>query len=273
MNTSTLFIDESGKSSLADQENQPFLITGVVLDNTELGTVEGYFRYIKRKYNIPAKESFHSYHIYEHPGKKLPDSQLILLSQNLADFIDTIPIDINVVYIDKQEFRSALGVKTLDDFKGSKERKEMKDFPYRALASFLFGCFGKYLDEKGHIGQIIADSRKGGDYQLLKTLHLCKEKVIPFNPGYREAVKDRVTAICFAEKGFLSGGLEITDIISYISYHRIKRLILANKSKGSDLLWKAIRKRKKMFVKIDKNKVRRFFNLKKGEVHKYLKST
>ena len=60
MTKSTLFIDESGKSSLADQNNRPFLLTGVILDNQEIQTVEGYFNYIKLKFGLSTNTSLNA---------------------------------------------------------------------------------------------------------------------------------------------------------------------------------------------------------------------
>jgi len=268
---STLFIDESGKSSLAEEENQPFILTGVILGDSEIPAVEGFFNYIKRKNGIDPDKPFHSYHIFEHPRTKISPTQAKVLSNTLAEYISLIPIEINVVVINKNEFKSALGIKSKDDFKGTRERKEMRQYPYRVMASYLFGWFGKELETSKSIGQIIADSRKASDHELLKTLHLCKEGLIPYNIGYKEAVKDKITAICFAEKGFLSGGLEITDLISYVTFFKARRLLHTVNNLGIDNIWNQIAKLGK-FRKIDEIMVRRFFDIKKGEVHKYLKN-
>lgn len=240
-NTATLFIDESGKSSLVEQADNPFLITGVILNDGESKTIEGYFNYIKLKFGIDPNKPFHSYHIYEHPNHKLSNSQLLSLSAHLADYISLIPISINISYVNKQIFKNAIGVTSENDFKGSSERKEMKNFPYRVLAALHFALFGMYLQKNDCVGQIIADSRRGGDHQLLKTLDLCKEKQVPFSAAHLEAINKKVTAICFAEKGFLSGGLEITDLISFVTYFRVRRLISTQKDIGLDLIWEQIR--------------------------------
>lgn len=269
-NLATLFIDESGRSSLAEVESEPFVLTGVILENREIQTVEGFFSYIKRKFGIFIDKPFHSYDIYENPKSKLKDSDLLLLSNSLAEFISLIPIQIYLVIINKNEFKLALGVKTNEDFKGSAERKEMRNYPYRVMASFLFAMFGKYLEKDNSLGQIIADSRRGADHQLLKTLNLCKEGVVPFKEEYVKAVKNSLTALCFAEKGFLSGGLEVTDLISYVSFVRYKRL-LSQQNNGLMNIWEQIKKKAKENM-ITEELVRRFFNIKKDEVHKYLKS-
>lgn len=267
----TLYLDESGKSSLAEQENEPFIITGVILNDDEINTVEGYFQYIKRKYEpIALDKPFHSYEIFENPKTKLDDAQLRQLSANLAEFISLIPITINVTVISKNEFKLALGVKSVDDFKGDKKRKEMKDYPYRLMAAYHFEIFARYLDKEDKIGQILADSRRGADAQLLKTLNLCKESRVKFNQGYARAVKTRIQAISFAEKNFLSGGLEITDLISYVSFFRARRILSQHEEIGVKKIWEVIRSRAK-FKKFSKANVRKFFEIKKDGVHKNLK--
>lgn len=266
----TLYIDESGKSSLKEQAENPFIMTGVIIDDSEIKSVEGYFDYIKRKFGIPVEKPFHSYHIYEHPDEKLSDSRLIELSKLLADFISLIPAEIRIVEISKSEFKNALGVKSDDDFKGSSEKKRLPDFPYRVMSSDLFGWFAKYLDDHDSIGQIICDSRRGADKHLLSTLNACKEGHVPYTDGeISKKINDLVTAICFSEKNFLSGGLEITDLISFIAYFRVRRLITANKHIGVDKLWDEINSLTDI-TRINEDEVRRYFGIKKGEVHKYL---
>jgi hypothetical protein len=271
MNTiSTLYIDESGKSSLAESTNDPFVLTGVIVDDSELSCIEGFFSYIKRKYKIDTNEPFHSYHIYEDPTSKLTDNQLKKLSEGLAEFLSLIPIEIRTIITDKAEFNKALGVKNIDEFKGCKERREMRGFPYRVMASDLFAWFASYLQHNDLNGQILADSRRGADHQLLKTLDLCKEGHVPYKlNSITTAIKERISAICFAEKNFLSGGLEITDLASYITFFHTRRLIQQNKNKGLDILWKSLRKKMKK-ITVEKKAVKRYFDIKKGEVHKYL---
>lgn len=269
---STLYIDESGKSSLAEEENNPFIITGVVLDDIEINSVEGFFTYIKRKFNINPDLPFHSYHIYEHPTSKLSDNELLSLSRVLADFVSLIPIKVRILEIDKNEFKQALGVRSNEDFKGSSQRKEIPNFPYRVMATDLFAWFGKYLHKKNMQGQIIADSRRGADHHLLNTLNMCKNGNVPFTTNeLTQYINEKVNAICFSEKNFLSGGLEITDLISYVSYFRVRRLLSQNENIGIDLIWKEI-SQKTNILKVDKAAIKRFFGIKKNEVHKYLKS-
>src|SRR5947209_3774202 len=118
---STLYIDESGKSSLVEITEEPFILTGVILDQEEKSPVEGFFNYIKRKYSINPNIPFHSYDIFENPEKRtLSDNDAASLLASLADFISLIPIKIYIAAINKKQFKSALGIASVDELKGSK---------------------------------------------------------------------------------------------------------------------------------------------------------
>lgn len=273
MKHSTLFIDESGKSSLAELKNDPFILTGVILDDEEIASIQGYFNYIKRKYNIDPTQPFHSYHIFECPETKISEANAKSLVLNLADFISLIPITIKVFTVNKVIFRKALGVNSIEDLKGSSERKEIREFPYRIMASKLFHGFAKYLRNTESIGQIVADSRVGGDYQLIKTLTVCKDLNRPLGAQEAKLIKEKCTAICFAEKNFLSGGVEITDLISYVCFFHARRMMKQMNGIKLGKLWYEIKKKmdENDLDTINEEDIRTFFTIKKGEVHKYLK--
>ena len=275
MKHSTLFLDESGKSSLAEKQNEPFVLTGVILDENEIIPVEGFFNYIKRKYEIDTVKPFHSYDIFENPGSKLLRVKARSLMETLTDFIALIPIKVYIVSVDKASFKQALGVKSNDDFKGSTERKEMKDYPYRIMSSVIFKWFAAYLRNADSIVQIVVDSRRGGDFQLLKSLNLCKDLKGPLGITAAKLIRDRCTAICFAEKYFLSGGLEITDLISYTSFFHAKSSISTMDHIKLNLAWNQIRKRlpNKNLTQLTTNQVKNFFKVGQDGVHKYLKSS
>jgi hypothetical protein len=274
MKHSTLFIDESGKSSLVEKANEPFLLTGVILDTEEITPVEGFFNYIKRKHEIELSHPFHCYDIFENPRSKLTDTKAKAVIGSIAEFISLIPIKIMVISIDKAEFRKALGVKSDEDLKGSKERREMREYPYRIMSSILFKWFADYLETTGGIGQIIVDARRGGDYQLLKTLNLCKDPNGPLDKKSAQLIKDRCNAICFAEKNFLSAGLEITDLVSYVSFFYSRRLLSSMNSINLRRVWQQIKSvlEGKDLYKLNAKEVKVFFKVGSDGVHKYLKT-
>ncbi len=275
MKHSTLFIDESGKSSLAEVANDPFILTGVILDDKEITSIEGFFNYIKRKYDIDQSKPFHSYHIFESSKTKLSDKRAASLIISLAEFISLIPITIAVISTNKQMFRNTLGISSMKDFKGSVERKELREFPYRIMAAQHFHRFANYLKTNNSVGQIISDSRIGGDYQLIRTLTLCKDMYGPLGKEDSQLIKEKCTALCFAEKNFLSGGVEITDLISYVSFFHARRMMNSMAHINLEKLWTEIKEKmiRNDLKQITEEEIRSFFSIKKGEVHKYLKST
>ncbi|HSW96827.1 MAG TPA: DUF3800 domain-containing protein [Candidatus Saccharimonadales bacterium] len=273
-NLSTLYIDESGKSSLLEKAEEPFILTGVILEETEKSAIEGFFNYIKLKYGINPAIPFHSYDIFENPQSRLTDTQLASLAEKLADFISLIPIKVHIAAINKRQFKSVLGITSDNDFKGSREKKEMTEYPYRVCACILFRWFAKSLKSNTAIGEIIVDARRGGDYQLVKTLYASKQ----INNGYMDAesarlIADKCTAICFAEKRFLSGGLELTDLISYVAFFHARRKMSSMSRVKLDLIWGEVKKKlyRKNLDKVSDERIRNFFRLNQGEVHKYLK--
>jgi hypothetical protein len=270
---STLFIDESGLSSLAEIQNNPFILTGIILDDTEVLKIEGFFNYIKLKYGIDQDKPFHSYDIYEDPRQKIPDASARALSKTLADFISLIPIRIKVIKVDKEKFKKALGVVSNEDFKGDSARKSIKEFPYKISSSLLFKWFASYLKQKDRRGQIIVDSRISGDIELLKALNESKNpKLSRLSPVDQRLIKNRCKAICFAEKGYLSGGLEITDLISYTTYAYVRKKLSKMSGQGIDLIWNEIKERidDQDVYELSDQEIKKFFKVDESGKYKLL---
>lgn len=274
MNRSILFIDESGTSSLLKESKEPFILTGVILEDREVNIIEGFFNYIKLKYSINVNEPFHSFNVFEDSNTKLPTAKAKDLITKLSDFISFIPIKLRILSVDRSMFRNALGVKSLEDFKFDSKRKELKDFPYRIMASHLFKWFAEHLESEGSIGEIVVDAKKGGDAQLIKTLYLCKDCLDVFDDSTRNLIRKKCTSICFAEKYCLSGGLEIADIISFTAFQHARRSMPAFKEIRLNKVWNEVRDRlpEKSLERLSEEDVRCFFKIEKDGVHKYLRN-
>ena len=273
MHKHTLFIDESGKSSLAEKADEPFILTGVILKEEDINTVEGFFNYIKRKYQIDSSTPFHSYDLFENSKLKMTDIKAKKLLNTIAEFISLIPIKVSVFSIGKSIFKSSLGVKTENDLKGTANKRAMREFPYRIMSSRLFAWFAEYLNISDSIGQIIVDARVGGDQQLLRTLNTCKDPNGPIDKNISKLIKEKCNAICFAEKYFFSGGLEITDLISYTSFFHARKKMNSMSSIGLQTVWKEIRKNlsDNSLKKLGKRDIKKFFGVGRDGVHPYLK--
>lgn len=271
---STLFLDESGKATLTDPKYDVFLLTGIILDDEEVNNIESYFSYIKRRFDLNENEPFHSYDIFEGPKRNSLDRNKKLASL-IADFIETIPAEITICVVDKPGVKQGLGVTSDQQFKGENKLKknEVKESPYKIAASTLFHRFAKHLNNQNRTGMIITDSRRGADAQLLKTLELCKLESGPLKEESTGLVKDHVSAICFAEKNYLSGGIEIADLISYTLFFELRNMRDTGKKLGLDELRKVIKQKIKKgnYYSIGEKETRKFFKLKKNEVHEGLK--
>lgn len=267
----TLFLDESGKSSLMDLDQTVFLLAGVLLEDSEIKVVEGFFKYIKRKHGLDPEEPFHSYHAFEHPDERLSAREALQMSVALADFLSLIPVEILVAHTDKREFRKALGAKQDADLKGSSYRKSLREYPYRIMAARIFSWFAGRLEALGKRGQIICDARRGGDHQLLRTLYLCKEGHFPAGNWMIPSQIDRgISSISFVEKGYGSGGLEITDLVSYISFFNLTGALGKTRNKGFQRIWEEIASKARL-VSVETPLIQEFFEINKDGVHKYLR--
>jgi hypothetical protein len=176
-----------------------------------------------------------------------------------------------VLQIDKKVFKKAIGLKNIDQCKGSKKRKAIPKLPYQLTVTQLFKWFAETLESKKHVGQVIVDSSRRYNTSILKTWNLCQEEHLPtIKGGVSKLIKNHVTALCFAEKNFLSGGLEITDLISYTTFFGVRELLSKNKKIGIPLIWGKIRERKVIRL-IEEEEIKEFFGIKKGEAYKDLK--
>lgn len=107
-----LLVDESGKPDFKDPTFRHFLLAGVMIPESELRIVSGYFSYIKRKHKLRLDEPFHTYDLLENPTTKMPTQQARQFVTSMTDFISTCPINVFLIHTDKvrfqEKFRSEL---------------------------------------------------------------------------------------------------------------------------------------------------------------------
>lgn len=182
--------------------------------------------------------------------------------------------NLKIYQIDKRKFKKALGIKNLDDLKGSQERKQLKDFPYRLMFAYFLAWFAKNLQNDGDIGDIICDSRHGADKNMIDTMDFSISPDCTLSGEIKAVIKNRCAAICFAKKSFLSGSLELTDLLSFVSFFRARKMLTKVSHLGLNLVWKAIKSKmeKNKIIMISEKEVRKFFGIAQRGVHKYLKT-
>jgi len=242
-----LYLDESGCSSLTDYVSKKFLLTGVMIDTKEDIEISAYFNFIKRKYGIPVNYPFHSHDIFENKRSPsyLTNTNAKDVISSLAEFIDITPIKFKVFMLNKNKLRRFFGFKR-DSFKGiPRDRRKDKEIGYDILASRLIFWFAHELEKKSAKGEIVADSRRKSDVILLDSYLNCQMSS-SFNESdisilAREA-RNNITSIKFEKKTGLCGGLEIADLISYVSFLAENNRLKKSSAKNISVLWKVVKK-------------------------------
>lgn len=244
-----LYIDESGVANLCDHQSKFFVLSAIVIEEKINRELAAYFSFIKKRYKLPEEKNFHTVGLFEDRKSDfyLSDSKCKSFCFSLAEFIETSPLLISASCINKDYLRQLLKMPEVYGFKGSKEHNEDKDIGYEILARQVFLEFSKFLKQKNAQGTITAESRRGADYQLLKTFLFCQEPN-QFNHsvrlrGYSQELRQRVFSIRFENKQGLNAGLEMADIISYLAYQKAARNLAASERRGSKILWRAIEKK------------------------------
>ena len=250
----TMYLDESGIADLTDKQYPDFLLTGLVLDHDEDSEVSAYFNFIKRKYRLDGERSFHAYDLFENKTSKfyLPDTRAKKLCESLSELINIAPLSISITSLNKAELRNFLNIQGDDDFKGSEQKKRDKELAYEVLSTHLFFWFGSLTKKEHARGALVAESRRNADHTLLRTYLRCKEPDT-FQLGVLKKscndLRGSITSIRFENKIGVWPGLELADLISYVSFLKLYGRIQKFKHRGLTLLWASVEK------KIEKDKI------------------
>lgn len=257
-----LYVDESGIASLTNKTAKYFILTGLLIDSSKNSEISAYFSFIKRKCNLNPPDNFHSYDLFE--NKKSQE-----ISEILSSFITTTPLRYNIVMLNKYKLKRYFGFNS-NYFKGSQERKKDKEIGYDILASKLFFWFAGFLSKQRAIGEIIIESRGRPDAILFDTYLNCREPDNFTNQKIKNLSKKCqrwIVSIRFENKIGVCGGLELSDLISYIAYLYITKKLQGLEKKGIKGIWKSIKKNNTLLRKSVIKEV------KKSEFIKYLKSS
>lgn len=213
----SLFIDESGKPDLDKPTYRHFLLTSIIVPETELSTISGYFSYIKRKYTLPINKPFHTYELLEKPNTKLEPEKAKDFVMSMCEFIETCPIEIFLIHTDKGKFQKKYKELSL----------EKKGIVYFLSAYKQFQLFTDYLKRQNALGNIYADSRYNQDRDILDAYLKLMDRELKggFTNPYGEKSQKLLTTLTFANKFSLTPGLELADFISFTAFAKIQSKI------------------------------------------------
>lgn len=218
-----LFLDESGKPDLDDHTYRHFLLTGVLIPESEQEIVSGYFSYIKRKYSLPLNKPFHTYELLENPKTKLGNEDVKNFVMSMSEFLKTCPIQVFFIHTDKYKFQKKFK-KELEITKNT-IRNNNKGTIYFLSSYKQFQLFTNYLKKRNATGNIYADSRYNQDRDILDAYLKIRDRQLKGGKInlYGERSQKLLTSLTFANKFSLTGGLELTDFISFTTFAKIQR--------------------------------------------------
>lgn len=196
----------------------------------------------------------------------LSDKKAEKISKSLTELIKIAPIKIGVLCASKSELKKFLNIKSNEDFKGSEQKKRDKEIAYEVLAAHLFWWFANFTKKERARGAIVAESRKNADYTLLRAYLRCKEQGTFQSAVLKKScdnMRDTISSIRFENKIGVWPGLELADIISYISFLKLNNRLQKFKKRGLVPVWHEFEK------KIEKNKIRQ---IRDSGFKKYIKS-
>ena len=244
-----LYIDESGVANLCDYQSKFFILSAVAIEEGSVKELAAYFSYIKKRYGLPNDKNLHAVGLFEDKKSDfyLSASKCRNFCKSVAEFIETSPFAISTSCLDKNILRTILKMPDRYEFRGSKDHGEDKDIGYEVLARKIFLGFAQFLRANKSHGAIIAESRRGADYRLLKTFLYSQEpNQFNHNPRlqmYAKELRERVFSISFENKKGLNAGLEIADLISYLINRKVSRRLLSLENRGSNALWRSVERR------------------------------
>lgn len=248
-----LCVDESGTAALGINPYRFFLLTAVVINEDQQELACLLFTEWRKKYLKNPSKSLHTADFFEDFENDYKKPELRIEKHfksavdDLLDILKHINFFTEVYYIDLKELRKKLGVTNVPeyreakDFTNSQEKREYYqkrkifeknlstahkgnlDKPYILPLFELFQFHNKHLEleekkdpfKRKFKGFINFESLSGADVKSINYFHKFKEKI---NFDYRH----RVVGINFPTKNSLDGGIEIADIISYVSYQTLR---------------------------------------------------
>lgn len=261
----TLYLDESGMpeftSITGSTRSRNFIISAITTDDLEDRNLSGYFEYLKRRHGLTMGTPFHSYDVFENTKSDcyLTPPKARSLVKSLIEFFKLTPLNFRVFYVDKEEVRSYFGInpklrgKDYSDYDGS----AINSVNYSICAANAFRWFSDKVLAKNDRGAIIAESRDRSDKSLIDAFLDCKDagmyaqakkmkhqrKCDKELKRMAKLMKIQLTSLKFETKSGECPGLEIADLVSYLTYLNLEGKIDAFRNKNISKLWNLIKRK------------------------------
>lgn len=219
-----MFIDESGDASL-NHKGGDFILSTVIINKQDFEIIQGYMRLLKRKYFEDDYKVIHTTDLFERPYTKYrklrkPNDITNQFIHRLHDILVTIPYSSCVYRVDKNRVRAKHGYIPAP---GRKPKTLNIDLPYELAATQAILDFTQFLKRKKTMGEIVIESRLHRDSNFVSYFDNTRKAKFPGgapNPAFND-VKNRIPSLFISNKDSINNGLEIADIVAYITYREI----------------------------------------------------
>lgn len=243
-----LYIDESGSSAIYEPRYKFFLISAIILSPAEEDLASLLFQKWRNKYLTSPNKCFHATDFFENYVVGYKKNQLRIAKNfnkaidELIDMFDYLDIKGEVYFVDIQTLRKKLLLKepptyknvftnTLDEKTYRERQKAYKETVQKTIGkkkiflplaltlksafSFHFGKINGVDIGSPNKGYIHFESLSGADRLLIEQYHKLRGKV---NLSYEE----KIIGINFHTKNSLDAGIELADLISYVSFQTLR---------------------------------------------------
>ncbi len=242
-----LYVDESGTFSLTEARYRYFILAGVILSKSQHELLNLLLSKWRTKYLSNSDLAFHTTDFFEdfekdykRPHLKI-EKHFKIAVEELIDLIKMVDFKASVYYVDLPKLRNKLSVsepptyqskfdsqqekknykKSTKDYKIMLENNRIDHLLPLAITQFaLFKWHAEELieAEKGNTRNtkeyINFESLSGSDVESVKNYHRLKNKINKYN--------EKIIGLNFHTKNSIDGGLELADIISYISCQTLR---------------------------------------------------
>lgn len=247
-----LYIDESGGASIGEPRYKFFLISAVLLTSEEKVLADLLFSKWRSKYLKDPSKCLHAADFFEDFAPQYAKNE-VQMARNfrrsideLIELLNLINFQAEVYYVNLHKLRKILFLneppayqsefeKTSDKRRYASQRREYEKIitdtvgekkKFLPLSLTLKNAFTyhdlkidemreKLLDKTLIKGYLNFESLSGSDTMLISNFHKLKSKI-------STAYEAKIVGLNFHTKSSLGGGIELADLISYISFQTLR---------------------------------------------------
>lgn len=229
-----LYIDESGIGNISNLTYRFFMMSAVIMSESEKEKAASFFSCWKEKYTIDPELSFHSTDFFEDNIFKRGSKKgkvIVYRKRNINKFykfrpavnelinlLQYLKFSCNVYYVDLKKVQHALGLDkkyspVIKDIINRDYGRELL-YPIYTVSKFLYKDHEKQLTgNRDQYGFVCYESQKENDMKVVQSFHEHLQKMGQKSRTY--IYGKNVLGLNFYNKASLCSALEIADFMAY----------------------------------------------------------